>query len=55
MVSVVLDNAAYIWSSKANETEKLVEGFISSIKWGKNLVIGEETGRIRIIDAEYKK
>jgi hypothetical protein len=41
LVSVVLDNAAYIWSSKESETQKLVEGFISSIKWGKGLVLGE--------------
>ncbi len=40
-ISVVLDNAAYMWSAKGNEAEKIVEGYISSIKWGKGLVIGE--------------
>lgn len=54
IVSVVLDNAAYIWSSKNNETDKLLEGFISSIKWGRGLVMGEETGRIRVVDIEKK-
>jgi WD40 repeat protein len=33
----------------------LVEGYISSLKWGKGLVVGEETGRIRVIDAEKRK
>ncbi len=39
-ISVVLDNAAYVWSSKGNDAEKLVEGYISSLKWGKGLIIG---------------
>jgi cell division cycle 20-like protein 1 (cofactor of APC complex) len=54
-ISVVLDNAAYVWSSKGNDAEKLVEGYISSIKWGKGLIIGEETGRIRLIDVEKRQ
>jgi len=50
LISVVLDNAVYVWSSKGNDAEKLVEGHISSVKWGKGLAIGEETGRIRLVD-----
>lgn len=41
LISVVLDNAVYIWPSKGNDAEKLVEGYISSVKWGKGLVVGE--------------
>lgn len=55
VVSVVLDNAVYVWTSKESETEKIVEGFVSSVKWGKGLVIGEETGKLRFIDVENKK
>lgn len=40
VISVVLDNAVYIWSSKGNEAEKLIEGYISCVKWGKGLFIG---------------
>ena len=54
MISVVLDNAAYIWSAKGNEAEKLIEGYISCVKWGKGLLVGEETGRVRMIDVEKK-
>jgi cell division cycle 20-like protein 1 (cofactor of APC complex) len=55
MIGVVLDNAVYTWSSKGNDAEKLIEGYISSIKWGKGLIVGEETGRIRVIDVEKRK
>jgi cell division cycle 20-like protein 1, cofactor of APC complex len=55
MISVVLDNAVYIWPSKGNDAEKLVEGYVSSVKWGRGLAVGEETGRIRIIDIEKRK
>lgn len=55
LISVVLDNAAYVWSSKGNDAEKLVEGYISCVKWGKGLAVGEESGRIRIIDVEKRK
>jgi hypothetical protein len=41
MISVVLDNAVYIWPSKGNDAEKLVEGYISSVKWGRGLAVGE--------------
>lgn len=55
MIAVVLDNAAYAWPSKSNDAEKIVEGFISSLKWAKaGLVLGEETGRIRVVDVEKK-
>lgn len=50
MISVVLDNGVYIWPSKGNDAEKLIEGQISSVKWGRGLVVGEESGRIRVID-----
>lgn len=56
MISVVLDNAVYIWSSRGNDAEKLVEGCVSSVKWGgKGLAIGDETGRIRMLDVEKRK
>lgn len=55
LISVVLDNAAYVWSSKGNDAEKLVEGYISCVKWGKGLAVGEESGRIRVIDVEKRK
>jgi hypothetical protein len=40
MISVVLDNAVYVWSSKGNDAEKIIEGYVSSVKWGKGLIIG---------------
>lgn len=40
IISVVLDNAVYIWSSRSNDAEKLVEGYVSSVRWGKGLVVG---------------
>ena len=55
LISVVLANAAYVWSSKGNDAEKLVEGYISCVKWGKGLAVGEESGRIRVIDVEKRK
>ena len=55
VISVVLDNAAYIWPAKSSEAIKLIDGYISSICWGQGLIIGEETGRVRIIDVEKKK
>lgn len=50
-ISVVLDNGAYLWSKRKNETEKLTSGYISCVKWNnKNLILGEETGKMKIFD-----
>ncbi|CAM6002304.1 unnamed protein product [Sphagnum balticum] len=55
MIGVVLDNAVYVWAAKGNEAEKVLEGYVSSVKWGRGLVIGEESGRIRLVDVEKRK
>lgn len=41
LISVVLDNAVYVWESTGNDAEKLVQGYVSSVKWGKGLVVGQ--------------
>lgn len=28
---------------------------MSSVKWGKGLVVGEESGRIRVVDVEKRR
>ena len=40
LIAVVLDNAVYSWASRGNDAEKVVEGYISSVRWGKGLAVG---------------